>query len=1328
MDDVLIITGDGLQRGDKTLVLGDSLKPLILTGNTIEKGDVSVTLPSSTLDITGAGVSSSVSQSSLQVFPNDNLFNDPTVHFEIPVGHVISGVKPPVTTDLTATTKSSTRVDLQWGTVQFVQISGYKIERMKHNSQHTENWGTVITVNPESTTYNDTGLSAGTFSYRVSAVNSVGDGETSNVATATTVYPPDQPTSLTSTTVSGTRVDLSWTAPAWDGGSPVEGYKIERSYDGLSWSALVENTGDSATSYSNTGLTNNVLYYYRVSAINILSAGEPSGSTSSRTWKPPSNPTGLVASTASDTQINLTWSAPAVNGGAAVSGYQIERVAVSNLTEKWLTIVANTESTETSYASRGLSNGTLYYYRVSAISSVGTGQASEEAFTTTWTVPGRPTGLTATTVSGTQINLDWMAPGFNGGTDIRGYKIERSPTNNNNWSTIVTNTQSTLTTYESSSLTNGTLYYYRVSAVNSVGTGFPSENETSARTWTVPSLPTISSILASAPGTIKMVWTTPVSNDGPGISGYKIERSSLINQVKVWSTIVANTNSTYYVNSGLQNATLYYYRVSAINGIGTGLPSPDVSVTTWPVPTEVTAVATSTSSIQLNWTVVTVPDFNITGYKIERSIGGDLFWETIVEDSASRTYINNGLIQGKGYFYRVSAVSTVGTSSASSATYAMTWTTPSIPYGVTATATSTSSIRIDWTAPVSNDGTGILGYKIDRSSPDNSNWQTIVGDTQSTTTSYENTGLTQGVVYYYRVSAINSLGVGNTSVEAFTTPWTLPSKPTGLKTTIYPDDFETYQNYLKFSTIPPSRNSNIIVVDWDYPSIIESGGMGINNWQLELSVGNDWSWKPLELRTMNFQQKPRRNMWYQLPTYELDYNYRGVDIISGTRYYYRVTAINGLGYGPKSDVISVVTWAVPDKPTSVYASGNSLTSALVTWDVSMGGTYYFGTYDVYAYLVTDTTISSSPVASINVLDTWAIIDGLTTGDQYAFKVRANNFIGSGLPSDPTPFLRIGTSVPKPPLNVSATHLPSGTGATVSWTVPRSTGGVPISSYKVYAYLSSDLQNAVDTKTLVAQELKMEFPQLTVGSTYVFKVTATNSVGEGEFSLPSSELLMANPPGQPTTLTATITAYNQIKLDWVGASVNGGPPISYKVLMSVDNFATTTAVWTTDSTSYTATGLIYNGILYYFRVAAYNVAATGAESNTASATTLSHPTRFYDYTRWRLNENFAYRSNAAKEIVLKTGGTDWMTGEIGIYVEYFDTDIGWRNSIGWKVDGAWPSLQRALLSLKLRDDIVYNMDMTLWEGTGGMLKFSQIGGGLSDGTGFQDGTYYRVPYL
>src|SRR5207245_3169535 len=125
------------------------------------------------------------------------------------------------------------------------------------------------------------------------------------------------------------------------------------------------------------------------------------------------------------------------------------------------------------------------------INSVGTSSPSNIASAITLVVaPSPPSGLAHTAVSPSQISLSWAPPPDNGGSAITGYMIERSANGGSTWSTIVSNSGSTATTYSDIGLMHGTSYTYRVSAINSVGTGSPSSIASATTLAVAPSPPT----------------------------------------------------------------------------------------------------------------------------------------------------------------------------------------------------------------------------------------------------------------------------------------------------------------------------------------------------------------------------------------------------------------------------------------------------------------------------------------------------------------------------------------------------------------------------------------------------------------------------------------------------------------------------------------------------------------------------------------------------------------------------------------------------------------------------------------------------------------------
>ncbi|RUS47809.1 glycoside hydrolase family 48 protein [Cohnella sp. AR92] len=170
----------------------------------------------------------------------------------------------------------------------------------------------------------------------------------------------------------------------------------------------------------------------------------------------PAAPAGLAA-TAGNAQATLTWSA---SSGAA--SYNVKRATTSG--GPYATVATGVNAT--SYADTGLTNGTTYYYVVSAVNAAGQSANSAQASATptapvTPTVPSAPTGLAAT-AGDAQATLTWSAS--SGATS---YNVKRATTSGGPYATVATGV--TATSYADTGLTNGTTYYYVVSAANAAG-------------------------------------------------------------------------------------------------------------------------------------------------------------------------------------------------------------------------------------------------------------------------------------------------------------------------------------------------------------------------------------------------------------------------------------------------------------------------------------------------------------------------------------------------------------------------------------------------------------------------------------------------------------------------------------------------------------------------------------------------------------------------------------------------------------------------------------------------------------------------------------------
>ncbi|HEV2193870.1 MAG TPA: spherulation-specific family 4 protein [Nitrosopumilaceae archaeon] len=188
-----------------------------------------------------------------------------------------SATVPSAPTNVNSTAISTTQLQLKWTAPSNnggSAITGYQVQRASTTWVNVvNNSGTTIT------NYNVTSLAANSvYKFRIAAWNSVGLGAYSTNVTGYTL--PNAPTSLTANAISSSQINLSWAAS----GNVTTGYKIERSTNGGStWSTIVANTGNTNTSYSDTGLAASTTYTYRVSTINAVGTSSPSNTASATT-------------------------------------------------------------------------------------------------------------------------------------------------------------------------------------------------------------------------------------------------------------------------------------------------------------------------------------------------------------------------------------------------------------------------------------------------------------------------------------------------------------------------------------------------------------------------------------------------------------------------------------------------------------------------------------------------------------------------------------------------------------------------------------------------------------------------------------------------------------------------------------------------------------------------------------------------------------------------------------------------------------------------------------------------------------------------------------
>ena len=454
---------------------------------------------------------------------------------------------------------------------------------------------------------------------------------------------PDAPTNLTAT-AGDQQVDLSWTAPASDGGTMITDYEYEQNGSGT-WTS----TGVTTTSYTVRNLTNGQSYTFKVRAVN--SVGESTASAASSSVTPatvPGAPTGLSA-TAGNQQVALSWTAPTSNGGATITDYEYSQ----NGSATW----TSTGGTATSYTVQSLTNGQSYSFRVRAVNRVGESTASAASSSVTpATVPGAPTGLSAT-VGDQQVELSWTAPASNGGATILRYEYEQGLSGT--W----TSTGGTATSFTVRNLTNGQSYTFRVRAVNRVGAGAASSAQSGTPTGT-PGAPDAPHSLSATAGNRQVMLSWAQHSGGAAVTRYEYEQDNSGTWISTGGT------ATSYTVRNLTNGQSYTFRVRAVNSAGaSGASNSQFATPTATVPDAPTGLSArpGNEQVTLTWRApASDGGAPITRYEYEQDSSGT--WTST--GGAGTSYTVRDLTNGQLYRFRVRAVNGLGPSGASNQTTA----------------------------------------------------------------------------------------------------------------------------------------------------------------------------------------------------------------------------------------------------------------------------------------------------------------------------------------------------------------------------------------------------------------------------------------------------------------------------------------------------------------------------------------------------------------------------------------------------------------------------------------------------------------------------------
>ena len=730
---------------------------------------------------------------------------------------------------------------------------------------------------------------------------------------------------VSSVTSGDEMLTVAWAAPADDGGSAITAYDLRyiRSdapgkADDANWTELAGVWSSGARRYRLLDLTNGVTYDVQVRAVNAVDPGpwSPVGTGTAQTA--PGMPS-IDAVTPGDQALTITWTAPADDGGFAVTSYDLRYIRSDALNkaddDNWTVRDSVWTSGDLRHVRGGLTNGVDYDVQVRAVTPVGAGPWSDTYSGTPRTTPGAPT-IDSVTPDDQALTVVWSAPADDGGFAVTSYDLryirsdEPGKADDANWTELAGVWSSGAPLYRLLGLTNGVTYDVQVRAVNVVDPG-PWSPVGTGTAQTTPGMPSIDAV---TPGdqALTITWTAPASDGGFAVTSYDLRyiRSDAPNKADDNWTVrdgVWTSGDLRHVRGGLTNGVDYDVQVRAVTPVGAGPWSDTYSGTprTTPGAPTIDSVTPGDQALTVAWSAPDDTGGNtITSYDLRYirsdapNKADDANWTELasVWSTGALRYTLGSLTSGVGYDVQVRAVNVAGDGRWSGTVSGILQTIPAAPT-IDSVTHGDETLTIDWSAPSNTGGRTITSYDVhyirsDAPNKADANWTLKAGVWSSGLRRYELDGLTNGVRYDVRLRAVTSVGNGPWSAAASATPQTAPDAPTINQVTL---------------------GDGALAVSWSSPA--DDGGSAITSYDLRY-IRSDAPDKVDVYWTEEY------GIW---SSGDLEYTLSG--LTNGVTYDVQLRAVNAAGGGPWSATISGEPRTKPAAPTidSVTRGDETLT-------------------------------------------------------------------------------------------------------------------------------------------------------------------------------------------------------------------------------------------------------------------------------------------------------------------------------------------------------------------------------------------------------------------
>jgi titin len=783
------------------------------------------------------------------------------------------GIVPTAPTGLRLTPGVKSIAATWAATVSIPPILGYDVLWKPQGSSSN----TLVPASGTSLTIADL-LNSTAYDVSVRAVNAIGPGPYSSIATATTTGTLAAPTQVAAVPSGSFGLALvTWTPPYTPADQPIIQYLVKVN-------GVVQYT--TQTSLTASGFGGGHSTQHSVSVAAETAAGVGAYSVPIQVPGAIANsPTGFDA-VAGNGSVSLSWPTQA-NDGVPVLGFVLAYIKAGDATETRVTLPASA----TSYTASNLENGKLYNFWLTIVDAAGEGSRLNSLKAA---IPiGTPDAVTGVTLSprAKGMVISWTAPKSNSSIGITDYSIEYTPAGGS--ATVISRggTTTTIGLYAKPpfgsplyppavSILASTTYTIRVAARNDVGLG-PWSSATTVTTLAAspPSAPTRFTVDGTAYSELELRWYPPSDAGSADIKGYIVNVAAVgqtAADVTLLPPAVSLGGMSIYTVRNLTHGANYNVRVSAFSDDGTGAAATvQASPAGGPVVTSLTAIGES-AKIEASWGAPTTGftgSSNELSYLVQvaegtygsgssgllRSLAGFAEYTT-----QNLSYTIVGVGNGKSYTVAVAPRKNgvvVGPYS-----YAATTTggPPPAPAAFTATPTN-SGMQLRWQEPADTYGKvfyPITKYSILIYSAGGTNQKLL--EVTPNNTSYLHNGLTPNAAYWYTLTCENSKGV-SPQVQLAEQYWSIrPTAVQGLATSV---------------------RGNAITANWAAPS--DQGLEPALRYRVDISLlgrsGSELVDAPVTFRTIALWPVPAGSVSQPLG--------RGTYTIS-------VTPINSSGTGP----------------------------------------------------------------------------------------------------------------------------------------------------------------------------------------------------------------------------------------------------------------------------------------------------------------------------------------------------------------------------------------------------------------------------------------------